>query len=374
MRHYLIGFLKGIRPRRNSLPEPEKKSAPSEASANGDSPPEVSTDDLLKSANTASGTARNAWLAFLVLLAYLLVTLAGVTHTKLLLNSPIKLPIILVEIPLFSFFWVAPILLLLVHLGLLVQHAMLSQKFSKFSNAISASETGNSRDHPDRNQVNSYVFSQLLAGPKPSPTLESLMRLMVLVTFSLLPVLVLLYFQIKFLPYHDVAATHAHRLAILLDIALLFSLRPYNAMLHMRPTVRKLPYFGLGASAVSGLAVLAFSLLVATIPHGCFWPFGPQKNDCISLDRLTAGWAPAHVGSYEQTRKVFTLTGFLFEGEPDPDTGKPTSWFARNIVVTDKDLVPDRDDKFEEVSISLRGRDLRFAVLDRSDLHLLDPN
>lgn len=343
----------------------------------------LSADELLKSANAASATARNAWLAFLVLIAYLLVTLAGVTHTDLLLNSPIKLPIVNVAIPLFSFFWVAPFLLLLVHLGLLMQHAMLAHKFALFSDVISARETGLSRDHPDRRQVNSYVFAYLLAGPKPLRVLGYLMRLMVFVTLSLLPVLVLLYFQVKFLPFHDVAATHAHRLVILLDLVLLFSVRPFIAMPYLRPAGRKLrlgsehwpwelSYRNLGVSAALYLAVLGFSVLVATVPQGCFWPFGSQNDDCFSLDRLTAGWAPAQVGSRAQPREVFTPTKLLFEGEPDLITGKPTSWFARNIIVTDKDLVPDKDGDSGEVSISLRGRDLRFAVLNRSDLHRAD--
>ena len=46
----------------------------------------------------------------------------------LLLNSPVTLPIVNVQIPLFSFFLAAPYLFLLVHLGLLVQHAMLAHK------------------------------------------------------------------------------------------------------------------------------------------------------------------------------------------------------------------------------------------------------
>ena len=198
------------------------------------------TDKLLETANAASGPARNAWLAFLVLIAYFLVTIAGVTHIDLLLNSPIKLPIVNVEIPLFSFFWVAPFLFLLVHLGLLMQHAILAHKYNHFSNVISASETENSRDHPERRQVNSYVFSYLLAGPTPPRVLELLMRLMVFVTFSLLPVLVLLYFQIKFLPYHNVEVTHAHRLAILLDVVLLFSVRPFIDAPKLKLAGRKL--------------------------------------------------------------------------------------------------------------------------------------
>jgi uncharacterized protein YjbI with pentapeptide repeats len=50
----------------------------------------------------------------------------------------------------------------------------------------------------------------------------------------------------------------------------------------------------------------------------------------------------------------------------------PRSLFARNILVTYTDLVPDKDDNFEEVSISLRGRDLWYAVLDHTDMHRAD--
>ena len=57
-----------------------------------------------------------------------------------------------------------------------------------------------------------------------------------------LPVLVLLTFQIKFLPYHAVATTHLHRLAILLDLILLFSVLPFIAMPHLRSKGRKLEF------------------------------------------------------------------------------------------------------------------------------------
>ena len=47
-------------------------------------------EKVLASANNASGPARNAWLAFLGLLAYLLITLAGITDEDLLRNSLYK--------------------------------------------------------------------------------------------------------------------------------------------------------------------------------------------------------------------------------------------------------------------------------------------
>ena len=182
-----------------------------------------------------ANTARTAWLASLGLLTYLLVNLAGVTDKDLLLNSPVALPIVNVRIPLFSFFLAAPFLLVLVHLSLLLQHVMLAHKYQHFSAALAERENGPGCDHPDRRLVHGYVFSQLLAGAEAPWLLQMLMRLMIFITLSLLPVLVLLFFQIKFLPFHGVAITHAHRFAILLDLVLLLVVRPFIAMPSRRP-------------------------------------------------------------------------------------------------------------------------------------------
>ena len=52
-------------------------------------------------ANAASDPARTAWLAFLLLLTYVVVTLAHPSaHKDLLLNRPVRLPIINADIPL----------------------------------------------------------------------------------------------------------------------------------------------------------------------------------------------------------------------------------------------------------------------------------
>src|SRR6185312_857152 len=211
-----------------SLPEPARMAKS----------PKVSEEakGFLDEANGASDPAWSAWLAFLVLLTYVAVTLASVSHKNLLLNSPVRLPIINADIPLVGFFQYAPALLLLVYLSLLVQHVILARKYRKFTDAIAPYEMETGTEHPTRDRVHSYVFSQILAGPKPNRITKFMMMLIVYVTFSILPIATLLYFQIKFLPYHEVSITYWHRIAVILGFAMLILLTPI--MQHAPPKRR----------------------------------------------------------------------------------------------------------------------------------------
>jgi hypothetical protein len=134
--------------------------------------PELSEEaqGFLDEANGASDPASSAWFAFLALLTYLLVTLAGVSHKALLLDIPVQLPIVVnVDIPLRSFFLYAPALLLLVYLSLLIQHVILERKYRKFKEAIAPYERETGTEHPARERVHSYVFLPTLPINRPPP-------------------------------------------------------------------------------------------------------------------------------------------------------------------------------------------------------------
>jgi len=155
----------------------------------------VTYAELLGSVNQSCASARNAWLALLVLLLYFLVTLGSVTHEDLFLNNPVALPIVNVEIPLSSFFTVAPIVLLFIHLGLLMQHAILGYKCHQLSQ-VSTTKSGDHHPSDNRQVVHSYAFCQLIAGPDAPRLVEWVMRLIIFFTLIATPVITLLYFQI----------------------------------------------------------------------------------------------------------------------------------------------------------------------------------
>jgi uncharacterized protein YjbI with pentapeptide repeats len=335
-------------------------------------PPKLSEEakGFLDEANGASDPAWSAWLAFLVLLTYVAVTLASVSHKNLLLNSPVRLPIINADIPLVGFFQYAPALLLLVYLSLLVQHVILARKYRKFTDAIAPYEIETGTEHPSRDRVHSYVFSQILAGPRPNRITKFMMMLIVYVTFSILPIATLLYFQIKFLPYHEVSITYWHRIAVILGFAMLILLTPI--MQHAPPKRRWDVRVGPQAEAweASGTQVLvvllllplvaSFSWLIATVPDE--W-----------IDRRLGFVAPARmrVGPEDEAKLLNPLVRrMVYDRLPnDNDKGWWRRWLLsyRVLIVEDTDLGADEDAK-----VVLRERNFRFALLSRSDLQRAD--
>ena len=82
-------------------------------------------------------------------------------------------------------------------------------------------ETSDQRTHPLRLELDNFFFVQAIAGPERSRIVSIFLHGMSWLTLVVMPVLLLLYMQLVFLPYHDVAITWVHRSTVLADIALL---------------------------------------------------------------------------------------------------------------------------------------------------------
>jgi uncharacterized protein YjbI with pentapeptide repeats len=332
--------------------------------------PSQEAKELLDEANGTSDPASSAWLAFLALLTYVVVTLASVSHKNLLLNSPVRLPIINADIPLVGFFQYAPALLLLVYLSLLVQHVILARKYRKFTDAIASHEMETGTEHPARERVHSYVFSQILAGPEPNRITKFMMQLIVYVTFAILPIATLLYFQIEFLPYHEVSITYWHRIAVILGFAMLILLTPLmqNTGQARRWDIKVGPQAE--AWEASGTQVLLVLFLLPLVV-GFSWLIATVPNEWI--DRHLGFVAPAsvRVGAEQEAMLLNPLVRrIVYDRLPeDNDKGWWRRWLLsyRVLIVEDVDLGADEDAK-----VVLRERNFRFALLSRSDLHRAD--
>ena len=325
---------------------------------------------FLDEANAASDPAWTAWLAFLLLLTYVVVTLASVSHKDLLLNSPVRLPIINADIPLVGFFQYAPAMLLLVYLSLLVQHVILARKYRRFTDAIVPHELKTGNENHARERVHSYVFSQILAGPRPHRITKLMMQLIVYVTFAVLPIVTLLYFQIKFLPYHEVWITYWHRFAVILGFAMLILLTPI--MQHAPPKRKWDIRIGPEAESweASGRQVLMILLLLPVV-LGFSWLIATVPGEWID-QRL--GFVPpvsAGIGAKDEAELLNPiLRRLVYDRLPDDgNRGWWRRWLLsyRVLIVEDTDLGVD-----EPAKLVLRERNFRYALLNRSDLHRAD--
>ena len=318
---------------------------------------------LLDAVNRSSDTAHVAWLIFLGIMTYLTIAVAGVTHTNLLLETPVSLPIFGVDIPITQFFQLAPVILVLFHLGVVSQLCLLARKTLEFDHAIRLLETSDRRTHPLRLELHNFFFVQAIAGPHHSSVMSAFLHGMSWLTLVILPVVLIIYVQVVFLPYHSELITWTHRIALLADIAMLvligvFLTRAETSFFRAfwRNTAAHPVSFAV-TSCVIGCVAL-FSFFVATIP-GEF------------LDRLSQPLFRSVAGPDAQKPPRY-YSGFMVPFLVSNHDGALFGIFRRNLVVTDADLVTDKDVTPGERTIMLRGRDLRYARFDRSDLHQAD--
>ena len=73
-------------------------------------------------------------------------------------------------------------------------------------------ETSDKRTHPLRLELDNFFFVQAIAGPERSRVMGVFLHGMSWLTLVVLPVVLLLYMQVVFLPYHDVDITWMHRI------------------------------------------------------------------------------------------------------------------------------------------------------------------
>jgi hypothetical protein len=195
-------------------------------------------DDLeaiKKAVDDAASVSGGLWLSYLFVLFYLAVAAGAVTHADLFLENSVKLPFLGVELPLVAFFFLAPILFLVVHAYVLVHLVMLTDKARRFHQVL-YEQIG---DEPHlaedelkrrevirdglRRQLTSNIFVQMLAGPSQLRRGAFGMALFAIAWLTLVvgPVLLLLMMQVQFLPYHSSLIAWTQRVALLADLALI---------------------------------------------------------------------------------------------------------------------------------------------------------
>ena len=167
----------------------------------------VNPYNLLEAVNETSDDAHMGWLIFLAIMTYLMIAVTGVAIRTCCSRHPSNCPSCRSRSRLTEFFQFAPVVLVLFHLGLITQLTLLARKIIEFDGALRLLETSDRRNHPLRLELHNFFFVQAIAGPDRSLVVSAFLHGMSWLTLVVLPVLMLLYIQAVFLPYHSVPIT-----------------------------------------------------------------------------------------------------------------------------------------------------------------------
>ncbi|MGZ5006770.1 MAG: pentapeptide repeat-containing protein [Methylobacter sp.] len=252
---------------------------------------ELSThiEKLLEAANSASQTVAALHVAFMAFVAYLGVIVWGTTHDDLLRISPVKLPILDVDLPLTTFYSFVPWMVVLLHFNLLMQLELLSCKLWNLDRDLPDTPAG----QQVRNRLFIFPFTHLIVGRSEVWLIRWLLSLVVGITVIALPLLMLLAAQIRFLPFHDEAITWSQRLAVWVDATMLLTLWPLIASPQdsAREWWRNFSFHLLGhwPAWFRYLSALGWERLVKLIPR----PRHPSSNrETVIQPRLQPGTEP----------------------------------------------------------------------------------
>jgi uncharacterized protein YjbI with pentapeptide repeats len=185
--------------------------------------------EALESAVNDSATrVSTIWISFLIFSLYLLITATTVTQRQLLLAEPVKLPVLNIDLPLWGFFFLAPILFVILHAYVLLQVVLLGRTAAAYNTAVARVGLSPEENNSLRQRLANTLFAQIFAGsPRESEGwLGWLLNAMAWITLAMAPILILLAFQFSFLAYHSHIVTWTHRLLILFELAALFLIWP----------------------------------------------------------------------------------------------------------------------------------------------------
>lgn len=227
-------------------------------------------DALAAAMNRSARRLQTLWFTFLGVTLYFAISALTTTHRMLFLEEGQALPILNVKLPLLPFYVISPAFYLLLHAYVLMMLVLLARTARTFEDALNAPDgLSESERERYRMRLDNALFLQIIVGAKRERSGANgfALRVIALTTLAVAPVLLLLLFQLMFLPYHSEVVTWWHRLLVVADLAIVWTLWPsYRREWgeRMGPRLRPIGSFALRSLAVA--AVVAFSFFMATFP------------------------------------------------------------------------------------------------------------
>lgn len=312
-------------------------------------------ESLRKSLEDAASVGTGLWLSYLFALYSIAFAAAGVTHRDLLLDSPVKLPFLSVELPLVFFFVVAPGVFVVSHAYMLVHFVLLAGKAGAYDAELG--KLSKSAQEELRRQLPSNLFLQFLAGPEEvrEGGFGLILKIIVWMSVVVGPVVLLLFMQVQFLPYHHEVITWLHRIIVLLDLLLLWLLWP--AVLERRSKIRFPRLWRHKIAALASLVPIGLAVMITTFPGEMMYMMVDPES------RISAAFRPFGIPA---------LHNLMFEGDIKEPFRVRASAFSSTIVLSDALEKETKGSDGVGQTLVLRGRHLEGAILNGSFLRRVD--
>ncbi|HXJ02339.1 MAG TPA: pentapeptide repeat-containing protein [Micropepsaceae bacterium] len=329
--------------------------------------------------NDAAGYCRTLWATFIGYAATIFVLTSGTTHEALLRRTPVKLPLFNVDsgIPLLLFYVIAPLLLVLFHLNLLMKLHDLRVRVSELIIPLNWTDEANAAFERSRlrRRLMAFDYAVLKAGLVTDRRERVLLRLVTDATIFIMPVLLLLFVQLQFLPYHDWKISWLHRVFVVLDLGLIAYIQLWLGK-KSTPDEAAIPH-----RSVNPRAILWGVLFAGPVLGSIFLlAFPGEAQDVFWKSVSPRPYAPLAGGDVAEKfgirRSLYLADRSLWAVEPSEELLRALTQDSTIIALHGvDDAGPEllrTVQRIRNAALSLRGRNLSYANFESSTLIAAD--
>lgn len=333
-------------------------------------------DQVVGALNRSAERVQTLWFAFLTVTLYFAATVGSTTHRMIFLQTGLTLPLVGVNLPLVGFYIVGPLIYVVMHAYVLMMLILLARTAKTFELTLDRAKLSGmtvAQTEQHRMRLENAIFLQIIVGARRERTGLNgfVLRIIALATLAVGPALLLLMFQLMFLPYQEDYVTWLHRALVVFDVLMVWMLWPSYAYRWGESVIpgghgrRALVLRTLAASLVA-----AFSIFFAT--HSDEW----WRNNfaATGINRAT-GWA--QIDAHDRDERSGSALTFLFGGKG------ARGLFPNRLWLQDERFTEEsKVEEFRKVlrdgaqstgsTQSVRGRNLANAWFVGADLRFVD--
>ena len=294
----------------------------------------LDAEHLLESANDSARHFRNVYLAYLTVMIYIFIIVLSTDQELLFRADDKQLPLVHISVPIVAFFTWMPWALLILHFYSLIQVTFLSDKARLYRQEIKDHLETEDDTHKAKMLLAPVPLVHILVEEK-AKLKHAMLYLIVFVSLAVFPLIVLIIAQMKFLPYQNEGITQAHRIAVMIDIGLLwcFGVHVFKSRREKwfkniwKSVVRSITSIGylkkwfksIWHKVIIVITLATISVLTIIFIFGCLYIPNDKINTIPMISICPCNWGQI-VEKKLNFPNYFDLRGFiLVDKEPPPE-------------------------------------------------------